>query len=201
MANMVKVTRDGWIEAAKTALIEDGLAGTKVDRLAKQLGVSRGGFYHNFGGHDDILKALLSHWVKSNAFLPDPIKLRSPADSVEFLDRIMARLILEEEFSPKFEIAIREWGRIDQGVLSLIEEVDEKRIAGFIPVFIALGCDENEAITRSKVLYYHQMGYYLLGHHQKETKEERLAGTAIYMRILCGRRFLEAASEAGKRWL
>ena len=48
MPNVVKTPAETWVDCARTALIADGLEGVKVDRLAKSLGVTRGGFYHHF---------------------------------------------------------------------------------------------------------------------------------------------------------
>src|SRR3546814_4494765 len=49
----IKVTREGWLNCARVALIEDGIEGVKVDRLAKRVKVTRGGFYHHFKNHKD----------------------------------------------------------------------------------------------------------------------------------------------------
>ncbi len=42
-----KNTVQDWIKAATRMLVDEGIAGLKVDRLANRLGVTRGGFYHN----------------------------------------------------------------------------------------------------------------------------------------------------------
>ena len=53
--------RDAWIEAARVALIEEGTAGIEVNKLAKRLGVTRGGFYWFFESREQLLDALLDH--------------------------------------------------------------------------------------------------------------------------------------------
>src|SRR3546814_10858022 len=50
----IKVTREGWLNCARVALIEDGIEGVKVDRLAKRVKVTRGGFYHHFKNHNKL---------------------------------------------------------------------------------------------------------------------------------------------------
>lgn len=193
MANVTKVTREGWIEAAKAALIEHGVAGIKVDRLARDLGVSRGGFYHNFTSQQDLLRALLEHWQMSNDVMPDQAELTSTADAVEYITRLVGRFILEEEYSPAFDHAIREWARVDSNVRYELDRVEEDRIRRLAPVFRALGYDDVEADIRARILYYHQVGYYALGHHIKDTREVRFARVGAYLKILCGRRYAESA--------
>src|SRR5690349_6702932 len=38
----IKVPAEGWVNAAKVALIEEGIGAVKIDRLAQRLKVSRG---------------------------------------------------------------------------------------------------------------------------------------------------------------
>ena len=54
-------TRDEWVAMARKLLIREGIAGVKIDRLAKRLGVTRGGFYWRFTGLNDLLDARLGH--------------------------------------------------------------------------------------------------------------------------------------------
>jgi AcrR family transcriptional regulator len=201
MVNVVKVTRDGWVAAARDALIEDGVAGIKIDTLARRLGVSRGGFYYNFKNQQEVLDALLAHWKQSNDFLPSRPTLKSAAEAAEYLDRVVTRLILEEEFSPAFDLAIREWARIDPIAHKTVEAVDKERVRRLVRVFSALGCDREEAETRARILYLHQIGYYALGYHLKESREDRLAKEGLYLRILCGRRLSDALSESADKWV
>jgi AcrR family transcriptional regulator len=53
------------IDEARAALIEEGIGGVKIDRLAARLGVTRDGFYHNFEDREALLSALLDLWKES----------------------------------------------------------------------------------------------------------------------------------------
>ncbi|MBN8955202.1 MAG: helix-turn-helix transcriptional regulator [Rhizobiales bacterium] len=66
-----KIIAETWIDTARRSLIEEGIAAVKVDRLAKRLGVTRGGFYHNFKDRGDLLTQLLHHWETTCHFLPE----------------------------------------------------------------------------------------------------------------------------------
>lgn len=201
MANILKVSAEGWINEARRALIEDGLAGVKIDRLAKSLGVTRGGFYYHFKNQQDLLDHLISDWETRNLFLPELDLPKTPEEAVAYLDGMVANLIVEERYSPDFEQAMREWARIDPQVNKVVERTDTRRIETLAKTFAALGCDEEEASIRARVLYFHQMGYYALGVHRNQSKEYRLLNAPIYMRILCGQHFLEAAGHIAQKWL
>ncbi|MEM1409502.1 MAG: helix-turn-helix domain-containing protein [Pseudomonadota bacterium] len=54
----MKHSREDWIRAAKSLLLSDGIDAVRVDRIAKTLGVTRGGFYGYFENRD----ALWTSW-------------------------------------------------------------------------------------------------------------------------------------------
>ena len=201
MPNNIKVSAQGWIEAARHALLKNGIAGVKIDRLAQSIGVTRGGFYHHFKNHRQLLDRLLESWVTENHFMDDVEAVADPSSAIAYLDRMIANHILEQDYSPSFDQAIREWARIDERASTVVDRVDAERMRRLATVFRALGCDEEEAIFRARVLYFHQVGFFTLGYQHRLSKAERLAQSPIYMRILCGRRFLEAAGEPARKWL
>ena len=82
-----KTSVDEWNAIARKTLIEEGIIGVKVDRLANQLGVTRGGFYHNFTDREDLLSRLLSLWKRDCQFLPSEAIGESAAEAAEWLHR------------------------------------------------------------------------------------------------------------------
>lgn len=201
MANTVKIPADQWLATAREALIEEGIAGVKVDRLAKKLGVTRGGFYHHFKNHKDLLDRLLAHWAQSNVFAPMIPEVKSPQDAVMAFNALAEHLITETDFSPEYEIAVREWARVNDSVKEAVDALDNNRMSDIANWFIALGCDAEEASIRARVFYFHQIGFYSLGYHGTHDKTERLRLIPIYMRILCGRRFQDAAEAEARKWV
>ena len=200
MANTTKITPEEWLETAKDALIKEGVAGVKVDRLAKTLGVTRGGFYHHFKNQQDIIDRLVKHWRETNDILPPLGDLSSPAKAAEKLNELVQRVILEEDFSPSFDLAIREWARVDDKIKKAVDKVDASRIRKLVELFKALGCDEEEASIRARVFYFHQIGYYTMGYHMRQSRSKRLMTAPIYMRILCGQRYIETAEAESRKW-
>lgn len=54
--------RDDWVEGALTAIAAGGLAALSVERLAKQLGATKGSFYWHFEDRADLIRAALAEW-------------------------------------------------------------------------------------------------------------------------------------------
>ncbi len=180
----IKVTAEYWIETARRTLIEDGIAGVKVDRLASRLGVTRGGFYHNFRDREALLDRLLAHWEESCRFLPSDRPGNTPGEAVAWFDGLLDRLLDEDGYDPRFDMAVREWARGDQRAAWAVERSDRQRLAVLQGFFEALGYDATEAPIRARVFYYHQIGYYCLD--VRETWAERRRIAAVYSDILCG---------------
>jgi AcrR family transcriptional regulator len=65
---------DDWTRAALTAIAEKGTANVSVERIAKQLGATKGSFYWHFKDRGALIDAALAHW------------------ETEYTDRIIERL-------------------------------------------------------------------------------------------------------------
>lgn len=190
----IKIPFEGWLEAAKVALIEDGIGMVKVDRLARRLKVTRGGFYYHFKSHHALLGELLKRWRTQNRFLPEVLDVSTPKAAHATLQALTYALIHERGFDSQFDMAVREWARISQPVHEVVDQVDAERIKALSRVFAGLGCKPKEAEIRARVFYYHQVGYYSMGVTESvRTREQNLP---IYLAVLCGERYIEAAKAA-----
>ena len=54
--------RDAWVAGAIEVLAEEGIAGLRVEVLAKRLKVTKGSFYWHFPSRDALLQAALDRW-------------------------------------------------------------------------------------------------------------------------------------------
>src|SRR5882724_417439 len=64
-----RLGREVWLDSARRALIEEGTAGVEINKLAKRLGVSRGGFYWFFKSRTQLLDELLADWASTSIML------------------------------------------------------------------------------------------------------------------------------------
>ncbi len=192
MANLIpKTPPETWLATARKALLEEGIQGVKVHRLAQRLGVTRGGFYKHFADRDDLLNRLLGMWEATNVFALDLPPLKTPRDAREALRNLTGRLIEEDGFDPRFDLAVRDWARHDKRAAWAVERVDARRMDLLRRLFLAFGCAPDEAAVRGRVFYYHQIGYYALG--VRQTIAERKRMLPLYLRILVGSEHLEDA--------
>lgn len=172
-----------WIAAARDILIEQGVEAVKIDRLARKLKVTRGGFYWRFESLANLLVALLEDWRKTNsvAILG---ALEGAGTPHERFDALMRVWIEEDGYSAAYDTAVRAWGRVDPAVSKAVAEVDDERLAAFEKLFADAGCTPREALVRARVTYYHQVGYYAMG--VEEPRKRRWELSATYRKILTG---------------
>lgn len=178
-----KVSRERWLEVARTTLIREGIDAVKVNYLAKKLGVTRGGFYWRFKNPAELYDALLDDWRRSNT-TPLVGALCGPGDPAERLHTAFQLWIDEKEFNPDYDTAVRAWSLVSRKVAKAVHEADDRRIEALKRLFVDAGYEEQEAFIRARITYFHQVGYYAMGVH--ESTKRRYELSELYYRILSG---------------
>src|ERR1700722_20464447 len=169
-----RLGRDAWLNAARRALIDEGTAGLEINKLAKRLGVTRGGFYWFFKSRQQLLDELLAYWAEMGTVLFERILQAHERNGTEEFRALIHLWIDEDEYDPKWDGAIRDWARPSGAVLKMVQSVDEKRIAVLEQIFLDLGYAGKDAHIRARVTYYHQVGYYALGVLESHKQRVRL---------------------------
>ena len=122
-----------WIEGALYMVAQNGAAAVKVERLARELKMSKGSFYWFFKDIDDLLMRSLDHWKEAlNDAVFDEIRsFDAPAQERLFLlvDRVLANHL------GRFDAAVRAWAATDARVQDFVTGVDRERLKLLIEMF------------------------------------------------------------------
>src|SRR5215471_20303999 len=179
-----------WVFAARKLLIRRGIASVKVEPLAQAMAVTTGSFYWHFAGRQALHDALLKDWYDTNtAPLYQAVKMAGADPRRQYL-AFFGVWVLERDFDPRYDQAIRDWARTSKRVADLVREVDEARIKLLLEIFENFGYSGLDAEMRARVTYYHQVGYYAM--HVKEMRERRLELAPYYADILTGYPWMHA---------
>jgi AcrR family transcriptional regulator len=121
-----RTTRSEWIDAGLSALAQGGPEAVRVDTLAQAIGVSRGGFYHQFDDRKALLDALLDTWEARSA---DEVLERVEREGGDARSKVTRAglLTFSEELLP-VDLAIRDWARRDPEVAERLCRVDNRRM-------------------------------------------------------------------------
>src|SRR3954452_1860110 len=101
---------DVWVEAGFTDLARGGIDGVRVEVLAKNLGVTKGGFYRRFADRAALLGGMLASWSAGRIAA---IEKQTSLDGATAHDRLSALIRLYAERmnteGMAIELAVRQW--------------------------------------------------------------------------------------------
>jgi AcrR family transcriptional regulator len=136
-----------WIEAGLRALAAGGPEAVRVEVLAQDLGVTKGGFYWQFDGRPALLAAMLERWER--AVVTEVIERldREGGDARRKVGRLFALAATIPDLM-QVELAIRDWARRDADVARRLRRVDNRRMAYMRSLFQQFCPDEDEVEAR-----------------------------------------------------
>jgi AcrR family transcriptional regulator len=146
-----RTTPESWIEAGLTALADGGPEAVRVDVLAQTLGVSRGGFYHQFESRTAFLAALLDTWERRST---EEVRDRVEAEGGD--PREKARRAGMLTFSRRLlpiDLAVRDWARRDRTVAARLQRVDNHRMDYLRDLISTYCADADEVEARSLLAF------------------------------------------------
>ncbi|MFO1060125.1 MAG: helix-turn-helix domain-containing protein [Dongiaceae bacterium] len=173
-----------WLAAAREMLVADGVDQVRIDRIARRMGVTRGGFYWHFRDRQQLLDALLHDWEES-CMIPFAAMAAAPLDLESGILRLFSFWLEASDFNLRFDAAVRDWARKSDPVRAAVRRADERRVAFIRGLFAGAGYGEPEALVRARVLYYTQVGYHTL--EVEETLAARTALASLYYAVFTGR--------------
>ncbi len=149
-----RVSKDQWLQAALDSLLEHGVNGIVIERLATTLGTSKSGFYWHFNNKDDLLESILSYWESEFTDTVINSSTQQHANAEKKLQSI-SDMIMDHQLG-KYDMALRIWGNEDNGVRKRINKTDRKRLGYISEIFKELGFRGEEPENRASLfILYH----------------------------------------------
>ncbi len=171
----VQLDRDSWISAATDVLAEEGIAGLRVEVLAKRLKVTKGSFYWHFTDRRDLLLGILQQWKEGR--IRDIIK-QTRAQAGKELEQIYHVIDVYSTSRSRrgmmIELAVRDWARRDAEASAIVAEVDDVRLRCARNLFLACGVPMEEASSRCMLLYAYVFGVSLMIYDKFDSDIPRL---------------------------
>ena len=148
--------RAQWVSAGLEALRKGGVAAVRVERLAGDVGVTKGSFYHHFRDRGALLEALLDYWARE---MTDAEFARLETLRGGLAQRLLALAedVLEKGMG-RYDPAIRAWARHDRKVAAAVAQVDRRRVKALGGFFEEGGFSAAEARVRARTFYTFLLG-------------------------------------------
>ncbi|KMO79703.1 hypothetical protein MCHUDSM44219_02565 [Mycolicibacterium chubuense] len=132
----------------------------RVEVLAQRLGVTRGGFYRQFGGRADLVDAMLDAWERRSI---DDVRRRVEAEGGDAAGKARKAGMLT--FAPDLvpiDLAVREWARRDTAVAARLRRVDNRRMDYLRELISAISDDAGEVEARAMLAFSLVIGDHLI---------------------------------------
>jgi AcrR family transcriptional regulator len=147
----VRTPKEAWIDAALALLAADGHDAVRVEVLAQRLGVTRGGFYRQFAGRDDLVVAMLDTWEQRSI---DEVRDRVEAEGGNPRSKVRKAGMLT--FSPDLlplDLAVRDWARRNGDVAARLRRVDNRRME-YLRELLGPMCDDPADVEARAMLAF-----------------------------------------------
>ena len=155
--------RDVWIEAGLAEMARHGIDGVRVEVLAKNLGVTKGGFYRRFKDRAALLDGILSTWSAGRIAA---IEAQTSLDGATARDRLRALIRLYSQrmntAGMAVELAVRQWARSDAAAAGAVAGVDAARLKNVAHLYRATGLAAEQADAQAFLFYCFIFGQSLL---------------------------------------
>ena len=152
-----------WIEAGMAEIARTGVEGVRVEVLAKNLGVTKGGFYRRFKDRAALLDGMLQNWSTGRIAA---IERQTSLDGATARERLRALVALYSERmnteGMAVELAIRQWARSDEAAAAAVASVDAARLQNVGHLYRAAGLSPDEADAQAFLFYCFIFGQSLL---------------------------------------
>jgi AcrR family transcriptional regulator len=154
-----------WIKAAFRALTAGGPEAVRVEKLARDLGVTKGSFYWHFEDLPALQAAMLAHWQD----VATGHVIAQAEEAGTGLETLLTGLLTEaasgqcaDYGGPLAEAAIREWARSHAGAADAVAGVDARRLSFLQKKFEDRGFAPSVAGQRAALFYATLVGAELL---------------------------------------
>ena len=160
---MTDAKGNNWIEAGFAEIARSGVEGVRVEVLAKNLGVTKGGFYRRFRDRAALLEAMLQNWREGRIAA---IEKQTSLDGTNARERLKALIALYSERMNTegmgIELAIRQWARSDELAAAAVAGVDAARLKNVGQLYRATGLPGEQADAQAFLFYCFIFGQSLL---------------------------------------
>jgi AcrR family transcriptional regulator len=146
-----------------------------VEVLAKNLGVTKGGFYRQFRDRAALLESMLQSWRAGRIAA---IEQQASLDGATPRDRLTSLIRLYSErmnaAGMAIELAIRQWARADDAAAEAVAGVDGARLKNVAQLYRAGGLESEDADAQAFLFYCFIFGQSLLFLERSPRKRAQL---------------------------
>lgn len=173
MVAQTRTPKSAWIDAGLRALASGGPDAVRVELIATELGVTRGGFYWHFPNRQAFLEEMLNTWELRSI---DEALERVEKEGGDARDKVRrAGMLTFSEALLPIDLAIRDWARRDTSVATRLRRVDNRRM-DYLRTLIATFIDDADDVeARGMLAFSLAIGsHYIAADHGARSRKQVL---------------------------
>ncbi|WP_163543730.1 TetR/AcrR family transcriptional regulator [Occultella kanbiaonis] len=172
-----RTPREGWVEEGLRVLAESGVDAVRVETLAKNRGVTKGGFYGYFADRDALLQSMLDAWERESVDeVLEQVKRAGGDARAQALGA--GELTFSNDRLLPIDLAIRSWARRDGTVAARLARVDRRRM-DVLRATMSTFCDDPlEVEARSLMAFCVAIGEHFLATEHGDLTRAEVIGRA-----------------------
>jgi AcrR family transcriptional regulator len=164
-----RLGKSDWVHAALRSLASHGIEAVRVERLSKDLGVTKGSFYWHFKDRNDLLATMLEAW-KDRATLDIIAMVEAAGGNARERLHTLGRTVFSAD--GRLDQRIRGWAASDPAAREAQDGVDSRRLAYLEQLLLELGLSSRDATARAKLLYHALIGQFTAGPSARPSSEQ-----------------------------
>lgn len=146
-----------WLRAARLSLLKGGVGSVSIERIARELGVTKGSFYWHFRDRAALLEALLKEWEDEADLLIGAIGAAGVTGVHGLMDQVHENVFASERGEVPSDAAIFAWAAMDPKIADRVNAAEEERI-GFLAALLGTR-------ARAEIAYMAYLGFVLWRRH------------------------------------
>ena len=176
------------MKAARMALLRGGVEAVRVEKLARNLYVTKGSFYWHFRDREELLEALLREWEGElmQDLIPQLKGRRGRAALKLLLDLLVERVPLGEQGILPSDAAMYTWASVSPKVARRVNQTERRRLKLLKRI---IGDSE-----RTELLYLVWLGFVARGQRVPRSRTQFPQIARAMLRLLLPR---NAGSQSG----
>ena len=145
-----RVSKADWLEKALDVLEVDGVDEVKIERLARELNISKSGFYWHFKDRKDLIRAMITYWEEE---FTSVVTSNSEVLNAAPRERIYLtmKMILENNLT-RLELPMRSSAETDPVAWEMINRVYQIRVDFFRSALSEMGFEGEDLEMRIHLL-------------------------------------------------
>lgn len=178
------MTEQSWIDAAVQHIIKASISDIRVEKLARDIGVTKGSFYWHFRDRQHLLQRVLEQWTERATIRITEWSKLGDSSGVERIARLLSlpANASNGNYGADIELAVRSWARRDEAAADIVAEIDKLRFENFVELISELGFPHEEAHKRAAIALSFMLGDAFL--KLKLSQAERNANAQLCAEII-----------------